>query len=132
MIVKTKNASYTVNDYQKVFDVLNDSSAEKILKSVPKAWNDVSPGVQMHCIHGSKVPTSEVLTYDDDFPDSSPAIETGDGDGTVNARSLEACKRWMGGDVVTYQVLEGASHIGILGKPELVDAVQKILFDVEK
>ena len=126
--MKTKNASYTINDYQKIFQSLKDTMGEKILNSVPKAWDDESPGVEMHCIHGAGVATSEVLTYDDGYPDTLPTIETGDGDGTVNTRSLQACKKWLNSDVLTYKVIQGASHIGILSKPELVDLMQDILF----
>ena len=34
--------------------------------------------------------------------------------------------KWLDSDVLT--VIQGASHIGILSKPELVDLMQDILF----
>ena len=36
--------------------------------------------------------------------------------------------KWLDSDVLTYKVIQGASHIGILSKPELVDLMQDILF----
>ena len=102
------------------------------MKTIPKAWNETPPGLTTYCFHGNNVPTAEVLHYNDDFPDTMPTIEKGDGDGTVNIRSLEACKRWIGKDPKTdvkYQILEGATHNGILEKVELLKAIQKLLIN---
>lgn len=56
----------------------------------------------------------------------------GDGDGTVNARSLESCKNWMGmkaqykKDVHTFE-LAGADHLGILSDSRGMDYIAKLL-----
>ncbi len=51
------------------------------------------PGVPVFCLHGSNVPTTERLVYPH-FPASTPVAKKGDGDGTVNIRSLLGCTRW--------------------------------------
>ncbi|XP_066927117.1 lysosomal phospholipase A and acyltransferase-like [Clytia hemisphaerica] len=129
VVVKTLNATYTINEYENLFQDLRDPISSKVLKSVPKSWNDTAPGIKVYCVHGTDVPTSEVLTYGDNFPDATPTITTGDGDGTVNHRSLEACKRWNGNSDVTYKTIKGASHNGILGDPKLLDFMKEALFE---
>ena len=73
------------------------------------------PGVEVFCSHGSKVDTTERVVYPPGafptdtshssklenkegvegkfwpFPSGSPELIKGDGDGTVNIRSLEVC-----------------------------------------
>lgn len=53
-------------------------------------------GVAIHCLYSGGIATPQRLVYDfaATFPDSQPIVEMGDGDGTVNLRSLEACGRW--------------------------------------
>ena len=49
----------------------------------------------MFCLHGAGVATTERLVYAaGEFPGTDPStILTGDGDGTVNLRSLTGCTR---------------------------------------
>lgn len=52
---------------------------------------------QVHCIYGYDVDTPERFFWAKGyFPDYQPSTIYGDGDGTVNRRSLEACAKWMG------------------------------------
>lgn len=62
----------------------------------------------------------------------SPTLVSGDGDGTVNARSLKACEKWAN----TAQQHEkkihsieipGADHMGILSDKRVVEYVLKVL-----
>ena len=51
------------------------------------------------CIYGHGVPTEESYFYDtphfsDHAPDAPASVVHGDGDGTVNLPSLEACRRY--------------------------------------
>ena len=50
----------------------------------------------MHCLFGSGVDTAERIVFAKDRPDGKSTIFMGDGDGTVNRRSLSACQRWIG------------------------------------
>lgn len=45
--------------------------------------------VELHCLHGVDVPTIDKLTYGKGFPDESPSVVNGQGDGTVNLVSLQ-------------------------------------------
>ena len=55
------------------------------------------------------------------LPDNDVVLKKGDGDGTVNLRSLEACQSWM--TTTTVKVFEKLDHLGILRDPNVVDYV---------
>ena len=82
-------------------------------------------GVPIYCFYSGGLPTAERLVYDSmsKIWDSEPRVETGDGDGTVNLRSLEACKRWK--DVqkrhpVEVKYYKGVEHKALLHHPDLI------------
>lgn len=73
------------------------------------------------------------LNYKGDLK-SSPTLVTGDGDGTVNIRSLKSCERWSGTQVQgpkTVHSIEvpGADHMGILNDKRVVQYVLQLLTD---
>ncbi|KAK0428978.1 hypothetical protein QR680_011118 [Steinernema hermaphroditum] len=93
-----------------------------------------APGVKVHCIYGTKVNTPETFSWaPKDFPDSQPTTFFGDGDGTVNIRSLEACKRWNpennSGKTVKAYPLENADHMGILADQRIFDLLKTLLYE---
>lgn len=71
------------------------------------------------------------LNYKSDLK-STPALVTGDGDGTVNARSLKACEQWSGTKAQREKTIHsieipGVDHMGILGDKRVVEYVLEIL-----
>jgi len=89
------------------------------------------PGVTTHCLYGAGVPTAEALVYTSNttnWMDVQPKLIQGDGDGTVNTRSLTACQRWQGQKWnVTLQQFNNTEHVGMLSSPQVIDAVNQIL-----
>lgn len=69
----------------------------------------------MHCVYGSSVPTTEQLVYKNW---TTPDLEIkGDGDGTVNIRSLLGCRRYEtanSGGFHEHRVSGSVPHVGIL------------------
>lgn len=60
-----------------------------------KGFNDfTAPGVDVSCMHGVGVLTLERLDFGSSLSNPKPSQAMGDGDGTVNYRSLSACKFW--------------------------------------
>ena len=49
----------------------------------------------MHCLYGSGMETAERLIFSKGTPDGKATLIMGDGDGTVNERSLAACQIWQ-------------------------------------
>lgn len=94
VLVKTSKRSYTVNDYEDLFKDIGYPLGIKLRKMVENLLNPLSahaPKVQLHCLYGTGVHTAASFVYEKgEFPDHQPEIIYGDGDGTVNRRSLEA------------------------------------------
>lgn len=82
---------------------------------------------EVHCVYGSKVPTTSSLVYPDTFPDALPTIiYEPDGDGTVNKRSLRACEtHWKGIDVHSLEVAT-TNHMEILSDQRFIDRVKAV------
>jgi len=97
---------------------------------VPPIWTGVAPNVTMYCLYGHGVPTPELFTYNSgQFPDTYPITTHGDGDGTVNRRSLEGCKRFKDQqpkDIVVQEFVN-AEHMAILENQDVIGLIKKIL-----
>lgn len=71
------------------------------------------------------------LNYKGDFK-TTPTLVTGDGDGTVNARSLKSCEQWSGTKAQAAKTihsieLPGADHMGILSDKRVLEYVLTVL-----
>lgn len=62
------------------------------------------------------------------FPDS-PDLIYGDGDGTVNVRSLEACLRWQNkqSQKIYHVPMSQVDHMEILKHPNVLAYIQKVV-----
>lgn len=84
----------------------------------------------MHCLHGNQIDTTEKLIYKArTFPQGSPKIINGDGDGTVNIKSLESCKFWKNRQKqkVYHQVFPKVDHMNILKDKYVLQYVHDLL-----
>jgi len=88
-------------------------------------------GVPIYCFYSGGVRTAERLVYDSmsTIWGPEPRVEMGDGDGTVNLRSLEACRRWM--DVqqrhpVNVKYYQGIKHKALLHHHDLIKDIISI------
>lgn len=71
------------------------------------------------------------LNYKGDLK-TTPTLVTGDGDGTVNARSLKACEQWSGTKAQAEKTIHsieipGVDHMGILSDKRVVEYVLEVL-----
>ena len=91
----------------------------------------------MHCLYGEGVPTPEHYVYTPARIEKTSAwydwqphsTVTGDGDGSVNRRSLLACQRWAAQQKypVHLQGFPNAKHLSMIRSADLVKYVAKIL-----
>ena len=134
-LLSTPHRNYTVNDYPQLFTALGYPEGRLKLEAIRDAdygFLDRDLGVPIHCFYSGGLPTPEQLVYSSvsGFPDSEPRIEMGDGDGTVNLRSLEACGGW--GNVeslqhpVTIKYYDGVGHNEILHHQAVIDDLLRI------
>lgn len=88
------------------------------------------PGVEVHCLHGYGVNTTEKLMYKPgDFPQNYPILVKGDGDGTVNRRSLESCNYWQNSQKqkVHHQAFLHIDHMSILKDVNVINYILQIV-----
>lgn len=118
VLVRSHNKTYTVKDYKSFFQDINYPIGYEMWLDVHKLTSPhQAPGVEVHCFHGHKVPTPELLNYERGrFPDSKPEVEYGDGDGTVNLNSLKACLNWQDKQMqrIHYKNFTSIDHMTIL------------------
>lgn len=131
VLVHGPSANYTVRDYKKFFDDIKYPDGYSMRQDTEELIKNLeAPGVEVHCIHGVNVSTPAALSYSKSKSyEKQPDVITGDGDGTVNVRSLQGCQRWIGKqkeDVFYHQVV-GAEHLAILNNAEVKAYIAKVL-----
>ena len=119
VLMTNGNKSYTTANYHELFaDIDYDVGYQMWLDNRNLTYDLVHPGVDIHCIHGIGVDTMETLEYKQDkFPNHTPKIGFGDGDSTVNTRSLAGCLRWeddKNGKKFNYMNLTGVDHMSVM------------------
>lgn len=69
------------------------------------------------------------LLYNGADVNGSPQLVNGDGDGTVNIRSLKACVQWQQSQKqkIYYQGFSGVDHTGILKNDNILAYIKTIL-----
>ncbi|CAB3230343.1 unnamed protein product [Arctia plantaginis] len=130
VLVQTDKFNYTIQDFQKLFTDMELPNAWEMRKDTEKYTKDFSaPGVEVHCIYGYNVSTVERLVYKSGtWLDGYPTLATGDGDGTVNLRSLSACEYWRkkrlrNGHSIKSLALQNAEHLKILHDQRALDYI---------
>lgn len=132
-LVQTPTSNYTVRDYQRLFSDLDFQDGWAMRQDTePLVGALQAPGVAIHCLYGSGVPTPEAFQYDGKFPDVEPTVVQGRGDGTVNLLSAMQCKRWVGKQKQPVRLVElpGNEHVNMLLNVTTVDYIKAVLFPV--
>ncbi|CAG5134580.1 unnamed protein product [Candidula unifasciata] len=133
VLVVTPEKNYTVADYKEYFTDLNFTDGFEMWKDTKDLVYDLTPPeVPVLCIHGSGVPTVDTLIFGKgQFPDTYPASVNGDGDGTVNLRSLLGCLRWVGAQKypVRHVALNGSSteHMALLANSDARQYIKDVV-----
>ncbi|PRD28714.1 UNVERIFIED_CONTAM: Group XV phospholipase A2 [Trichonephila clavipes] len=119
VIAFTKDKNYTVENYDEFFKDIGFSTAFEMYKDTFR-YAEIGlnpPGVEVSCIFGVGLNTTIRLNYTEpkNFPDK-PVLEFGEGDGTVNLRSLQVCSNWRGRQKhhVFFKTLPKVEHLDML------------------
>ena len=134
ILVTTPRRTYTVNDYEDFFNDLQYPTGIKLRHLVENLTYPLSahaPHVALHCLYGVEVQTRASFTFGEgEFPDTPPKVTYGDGDGTVNRRSLEACNKWVQRQryPVAAKEYPSVDHNGILSNTDAHNYVKSLLF----
>jgi lysophospholipase-3 len=137
VIVSRPGRNYTVNDFEAFYKDMGFPEGYEMYKDVKDLVDPTQPpGVEVHCLHGVGVPTWEQIIYakDSDFPDKPGTLVNGDGDGTVNVRSLEVCKSWEKKQKhpVYHVTFPGVDHLEILRNEGVIKYVTKLIKNYAK
>jgi len=119
VLVMTQKRNYTVSDYEALFrDMGWETGWEMYKDQISYGADFAPPGVENHNYYGVNVTTASAFLYSYwfPFPDNKPYEIAGNGDGTVNIRSLEGWRRWVGKQkqFVNGTGRQGVNHMTIL------------------
>ena len=134
VLARTPERTYTVHDYDDFFRDIGfplGIKLRKLVENMTYPLTEHSPQVTVHCMHGAGVNTAEGYQFKEgEFPDTPPAVTYGDGDGTVNIRSLEACSKWSQRQPknVTLKTYPGVNHNGLLSDENVHNYIKSLLF----
>lgn len=131
VFISTPSYNYTYRDYQRFFTDVNLEDGWYMWEDMKDLLKDLPPpGVDTYCLYGTGYPTVETYIYDERFPYEDPVdMIYGDGDDTVNTRSLELCKRWRGQQKqkVHVQELRGVDHLNMIFSNLTLSSINEIL-----
>ncbi|KAJ1373367.1 hypothetical protein KIN20_035744 [Parelaphostrongylus tenuis] len=134
ILASTIYKNYTLANVEEFFnDVQYPIGWEQYKVASQLNGNLSAPGVKLHCLYGTGIETPKQFTWSKGyFPDYPPSVSYEDGDGTVNLRSAEVCRRWNTtnnqGKPVTVHEVVGAEHMAILQMPVAIEIVRKAIF----
>ncbi|KAL0274121.1 UNVERIFIED_CONTAM: hypothetical protein PYX00_006620 [Menopon gallinae] len=134
VLVQTPEKNYTHKDYEAFFNDIGFPNGWEMYKDIkPYADNFNPPGVEIHCLHGYGMDTTERLFYKNEF-ESYPVLITGDGDGTVNRRSLEGCLHWksLQKQKIYYAPFNKIDHMGVLRNKDVLGYIVTYLLALQR
>ncbi|XP_030384122.1 group XV phospholipase A2-like [Scaptodrosophila lebanonensis] len=131
VLVETPSHNYTMASLEKFFEAIDYKTGWEMRKDTLRYTENFSPpDVELHCLYGDGVDTVEKLQYKkDDIAGETPKLIMGVGDGTVNQRSLRACRYWTGVSNAPINALavQGVDHMGILSSSVVLDYIENIM-----
>ena len=134
MIVQTTNQNYSLSNLKEFFHDIGYPDGINMTGQIPPIWIDDPPNVTLYCLYGTGLETPEKFVYGtDEFPDTFPKTIFGDGDGTVNIRSLQACQKFVGKQQqqVVIKSFSKAEHMGMIGDARVIEYVKNLISSLE-
>ena len=133
VLISGPEGNYTVNDYKRFFTDISFPDGYQMRQDSEKLiYKLTPPGVEVHCIHGHNVKTPAAFNYTKkQWFDYQPDVVWGDGDGTVNLRSLVGCLRWQGKQKqkVYHKAFKNVDHLGMLNNLDINSYIKTIVFN---
>ena len=131
-MVVTPEKNYTVFDYQALFNDMDYQMGYAQYQVLPTFLTELAPpNVTTYCYYGTQVHTPLTLVYKEgEFPNKQPTVLKGNGDGTVNEASLEACSTWKAAQPsydVELRSFPGVSHFDMVTDSGVLQAVMEIV-----
>jgi len=131
-LVSANRMEYTLSNLEDFFYKYKQPQAWKLYKDVLNYTNHQEPpGVEVHCLYGSNVTnTLEQLRYDES--EQANHVYSSDGDGTVNLRSLQGCRKWIRPEEkVYYSEYENVGHLDIMKNSNVINYIKRVVCSEE-
>ena len=136
ILVVTPQKNYSAWDYKELFTDMKFSRGYEMFTEIMNLTGALPPpNVTLHCLYGMKLDTPLQFIYKEgQFPDTQPEVITGDGDGTVNIHSLQACSRWKGKQSydVSLQGFAGVEHVHTIKNDDIIQYIDKIVYNGDR
>ncbi|CAH1368487.1 lysosomal phospholipase A and acyltransferase-like [Tenebrio molitor] len=134
VLVQTDKKNFTVANLKDFFEAIDYMDGWEMRKDTENYQLDFkAPGVEVHCLYGTAIPTVERLFYKaGTWLDGYPTLVNGDGDGTVNRRSLEGCLHWesLQKQKVYSKELPLVDHMQILKDTSVLNYISNLINEV--
>ncbi|GAB0093285.1 phospholipase A2 group XV [Sergentomyia squamirostris] len=133
ILVQTQSRAYTMKQLEEFFNDLQYRTGWEMMQDTMKYMMNFSPpDVEVHSLYGTNISTVEKLYYRKSKNlDGTPELINGDGDGTVNLRSLQASTQWR--DLQKQKVytmeLPGVDHMAILSDSRVIKYIIDLLIN---
>ncbi len=129
-VVATPGRNYTTWEYDALFEDAGFPVGRHMWENSRRDVESYrqAPGVPSHCLYSSGRDTATGLRYGEEFPDSSPELLLGPGDGSVTINSARGCESWRSsGDFVLSREFTNTGHADILGSSEMHKHLETLL-----
>ena len=129
IIFSQPKKNYTAHDIKSLFVDMNYTDGLRILTEVQNLTSDFpAPNVVHYCFYGNNVSTVSSITQNS-FPDGELQMKNGNGDGTVNIRSLKSCSLWSGKQEqpVILKGFDGVEHAEIVMNQEVFKSIEELV-----
>lgn len=137
ILIYSPHHNYTVRDYKQLFADIEFTDGYLMHEDTVHLTRDLqNPGVELHCLHGHGIDTPAAFSFTPStWYSKQPKVISGDGDGTVNLRSLLGCLKWTGDQSnskgIVHQSFAKAEHLSLLGHAGIKDYIASVLSDVK-
>uniref|UniRef100_A0A0N4ZSF3 Lecithin:cholesterol acyltransferase family protein n=1 Tax=Parastrongyloides trichosuri TaxID=131310 RepID=A0A0N4ZSF3_PARTI len=125
--------NYSLNNVKDFFKDLNFMEGyDQYVESLTNTYKVMNvPDVETHCINGVGIDTPDIYGWSKSYyPDYQPDYsKIGDGDGTVNKKSLDICRMWSKlSPIVTVNEVNKTDHISILSSSVTIKLIKEKLY----
>lgn len=133
VLMRNGNQNYTVLDYEKFFKDVSHPDGYQMWLDVRNLTSPLPiPNVELHCLHSYNMKTMEQFNWNSGgFPYKTPDIVWGDGDGTVNLVSLQACQKYkeLQKEHFHYKTFPSLGHQAMVDDLEVFEYIKVLLLD---
>ena len=125
-VIVSKQRNYTVADLKELFDDIGHPHTYDIVVNEEQCDKLLPPGVPVHCIYGTAVPTVTQLYVDDlRTPGEVNVLKYDNGDGVVTVADLQLCDQFAAtqNHTVTVTRFKGTDHALMIQEHRVLDEI---------